>query len=217
MIVADSSSIISLALNCMSCVFKELGVEVTITPEVYDEIITKPAKSRKYALEALRIKKLAGDGIISTVTADTALTEKLLDISNSIFEVKGKPLKIIHRGEAEAVVLVKSLNADALLIDERTTRLLIEDPTELMNFLSGRSREKIRLNKLRLNELSALIPKVPIIRSTEVAAVAYESGVLEKMLGSKGVRVLDACLSALKYSGCAVTWGEIDEYKRIMD
>lgn len=216
MIVADSSSLISLALNCMSTVLGDLGVKITVTPAVYDEVVTRPAKSRKYALESLRIKKLFGEGIISTVEADNVTTDRILDLANSVFEAKGKALKIIHLGEAEALTLVKDLGADAFLIDERTTRLLVEDPTSLEVFLSGKSKASVKMNKKRFEELSSFVPKVPVLRSTEIAALAYEKGVLAEMLSASGTHVLDATLSALKYSGCSITWSEIDEYMRIL-
>jgi hypothetical protein len=72
------------------------------------------------------------------------------------------------------------------------------------------------MNERRFRELSMYIPKVPVLRSTEIAALAYEAGVLPKMLNASGKKVLDASLSALKYSGCAITWEEIDEYLRII-
>jgi hypothetical protein len=164
----------------------------------------------------LRIKRLFTDGVISKVSADGRVTDRILSLANSVFEVKGRPLSIIHSGEAEALSLIKTLSADALLIDERTTRLLIEDPSSLSGFLSERSNAKVRMNERRFRELSVYIPKVPVLRSTEIAALAYEAGVLPKMLNASGKKVLDASLSALKYSGCAITWEEIDEYLRII-
>lgn len=217
MIVADSSSLISIALNCISGVFAELGTQITVTPAVYGEVVTRPASSRKYALESLRIKRLFNQGVIKSVKANKVTTDRIMDLANSVFEVKGKTLKIIHLGEAEALALVKDLDADALLIDERTTRLVIEDPKALSGFLAYRAKSKVRINQNRLDELAAYVPKVPVIRSTEIAAVAYDRGVLEDMLDSKGKKVLDATLSALKYSGCSVSWEEIDEYMRMVN
>jgi len=216
MIVADSSSLISIALNCMSGVFQELGVNILVTPAVYDEVVTRPSGSRKYALEALRIKKLFSDGVLSTLEADQKVTDKILALSNSVFEVKGKALKIIHKGEAEALALVKTFGADAFLIDERTTRLVVEDPNSLKNFLSDRAKSDVKINSSRLAELSSYVPAVPVIRSTEIVAYAYERGILDRMLKASGKKVLNASLSALKFSGCAITWGEIDEYLKII-
>jgi predicted nucleic acid-binding protein len=200
----------------MSGVLGELNVRVAVAPAVYEEVVSRPSESKRYALEALRIKRLFTDGVISKVSADGRVTDRILSLANSVFEVKGRPLSIIHSGEAEALSLIKTLSADALLIDERTTRLLIEDPSSLSGFLSERSNAKVRMNERRFRELSVYIPKVPVLRSTEIAALAYEAGVLPKMLNASGKKVLDASLSALKYSGCAITWEEIDEYLRII-
>jgi len=57
-IVADSSSIISLAVNCMSSVLAELSAKIVVTGGIYDEIVSRPITSKRYALESLRIRRL---------------------------------------------------------------------------------------------------------------------------------------------------------------
>ena len=63
-VVADSSAIISLAVNCMSSALVEMQVKMLVTDEIYEEIIKRPEGSKRYALESLRIKKLFSEGVI---------------------------------------------------------------------------------------------------------------------------------------------------------
>ncbi len=214
MIVADSSSIISLAVNCLSPLLGNLGVQFAITPRVYDEIITKPSTSKRFALESMRINRLLSRGDIVVEKPSTTLGEQILDASNRIYRIKGRDLKIIHAAEAEALGVAGEDDAKALLIDERTTRLLIENPRELRNLLSHRNKSKVELNESNLKKLQGILPDVPVIRSSDVTAVAYEKGVLTRMHAVKDKTVLSAALSALKYSGCAITWDEIQEYEK---
>ena len=216
MIIADSSAIISLAMNCMSSIMNELDIDIVVTDSVYEEIVTYPMNTKRYALESMRIKKLFSDGIVTIKNPSNDLTDKILNNSNSIFQINGRSLKILHEAEAEALALAKELNADAFLIDERTTRLLLENPNDLKELLSYRNQKNIAINYKELESLRRLVPKIPIIRSTEVAAIAYEKGIITKNIGMTGTHVLEAVLCALKFSGCAISWDEINEYKRII-
>lgn len=216
MIVADSSSMISLGMNCMSQVLNSLGVHITVTPAIYDEIVTRPMGSKRYALEAIRIKKLFSEGVLSVEEADRSTTDSILKAANSIFGIRKKSLKIIHRGEAEALALIKGIGADAFLIDERTTRLLMEDPEGLRKLLGYRTRKDVKINQNMLESFRGIAPSVPIIRSVEIAARAYETGILGGQLCGDKDKILEAVLCALKFAGCAISWSEIEEYKRIL-
>ncbi len=216
MIVADSSAIISLAINCMSSALGELNASIVVTPSVYNEVITQPLTTKRFALEAMRIGKLFDKKIISVKEVDRKAANEILDAVNSVFEVRGRPLNIIHRGEADAVTLARDVKADALLIDERTTRLLIEDIQEVKNTLSFRTGKKIEVNRKKFDELGRMLPQIPVIRSAEIAAIAYEKGVLDKQLEAGRGNPLDAALCALKFSGCSISWEEIEEYTRLI-
>jgi predicted nucleic acid-binding protein len=214
-VVADSSSIISLALNCMSSALLEMGVKILVTDEIYEEIILRPMGSKRYALESMRIKKLFSEGVISIQNPEPLITQEIMDLSNSIFRVKNHPLHLIHKGEAAALALLAGIEADALLIDERTTRMLIEDAETLRRVLSDQLGRHVDMDHLKLAAFNDIIPDIKIIRSSEVAAVAYEKGILGRNLGNPGKEALMATLYALKFSGCAISWQEIDEYMSI--
>ncbi len=215
MIVADSSSMISLAINCLSPLLDALNIKITVTKGVYDEIITYTIHTKRFALESMRIKRLFSDGILSVKDADPKITDEILERANSIFMLNNHYLRIIHKGEAEAVSLLKEINANALLIDERTMRVLIENPERLRDVLSYQNNHNIGINHRNLELFKGIIPGISVIRSSEIAAIAYERGIFNNYLGSNGKDVLEAVLYALKFSGCAISWQEIEEYLEI--
>ena len=214
MIVVDSSSIISLAVNCMCSVLAQIGTGFTITPKVYEEIITRPLGNRRFSLESMRIRRLVSSGALIVQAPKTGLCDDVLSAANRVYSIRGRELKIIHPAESEAIGLAGEIGAKALLIDERTTRLLVEDPAELRDLLSYRNRAEVRMNEAWLRKLKDVMPKMPIIRSAEIVAIAYERGYLTRMHDVEDKSVLDAALAALKYSGCAITWEEIEEYQK---
>src|SRR5512135_3386239 len=105
MIVVDSSSIISLAVNCMCPVLGMVGGEYVVTPKVYDEIISTPSENRRFALEAMRVKQLVSSGTVRVQQPKGRLHEDILDAANKVYRIRGRELRIIHHGEAEAIAL----------------------------------------------------------------------------------------------------------------
>lgn len=211
-VVSDSSSIISMAINCMSTIMGELGVEFVVSPEVYDEVITRPSNSKRYMLESIRIKKLFNEGVIKVESPSPALTRQIMDVSNSVYHMHKQNIKLIHLGEAAALALAKEINADAFLIDERTMRMVLEDPEQLKVVLSSQVNHGVDIDYKQLELFKALVPNIKLIRSCEVAAVAYEKGVLGKALGDGRKEAFLSVLYALKFSGCSISWDEIEEY-----
>ena len=215
-IVCDSSSIISMAVNCMCSFLGEMDAELVVNKEVFDEIVSRPSSSKRYALESIRIKKLFNDGVIKVQKANPRLTDEIIDVSNSIYRVKKQYIKIIHRGEAGALALARDIDADGFMIDERTMRMILEDPEMLCSVLNRQTNQKVEINYKNLEVFRELVPPVKIIRSSEVAAVTYEKGVLGRNLGDNRKEAFLAVLYALKFSGCAISWEEIDDYATIL-
>ena len=214
-VVCDSSALISMSINCMLPVLTELGerVDFVIPESVLDEVITVPRSSKKYKLSALRFSALVENGVVSVEKPNQESTREIIDAANSIFWVKHKPLRILHEGEAESLVLAK--DSGVLLIDERTLRFLVENPGSMTGLLQRRMNREVFENKENMKRFQGLTKSVPIIRSSEIIAVAYETGILEKYFRGEGKEILESCLWALKFSGCSLTREEIDEYLRI--
>jgi len=214
MIVVDSSSIISLAVNCLCPLMNSLNVSFATTPKVYDEVISKPTGNKRFALEAMRIKRLFDTASVVVQSPKTDLGERILHAANRIYRVRGKEMTIIHPAEAEAMALASEIGARAFLIDERTTRLLLEDPHSLRDLLSYRNQADVRIDEVSLKRMGDILPDIPVIRSAEIVAIGYEKGFLTGMHGVEDKSVLEAALDALKFSGCAISWGEIDDYMK---
>ena len=74
----------------------------------------------------------------------------LLCFSNKVFSTGRGYLNLLQEGEMEALALVIEIKADALLVDERTTRVIIENPKNLMKLLSKKLHTSVSINKENL-------------------------------------------------------------------
>lgn len=216
--IFDSSTIISVSDSCLMQVLERLkrktGMEFIIPVGVEKESVFTPSKIRRFELSAVRVKEAIEDGWIKVAKQDKALTDmtkKVLGIANRVFSSNGKDISIIQEGEAETIALAKNLGAEAIAIDERTTRMLFEDAPRLKSFMEYKYQEKFNLNTEMLDELAGIFGKTKIFRSTELIALAFELGLFEPDLGEKK-QDLEAALFSLKYHGCAVSGNEIEEF-----
>ncbi|HIH15902.1 MAG TPA: hypothetical protein HA252_00670 [Candidatus Diapherotrites archaeon] len=219
-LVFDSSTIISISEKCLTRLLKGLGqegaVSFVIPQSVYAETVERPLHIKRFELGALRIQQAVDEGWIEIIPGNAAvkqLTGKILDSANTLFFAKGKPLTIIQKGEAETLALCKNLRAHMVAIDERTTRMLIEDPWRLQNYVAYKHQQDIKLNEGRLKEFIKLLSDIRVVRSVELIALAYERGYFEEVL-PRNRQALEAALFALKFGGCAVSSQEIEEFLR---
>ena len=120
-------------------------------------------------------------------------------------------MHIVDRGEVEALALVLRVQAAAYVVDERTMRLLIENPYTLRRILERKLHIKVDINKKLLKEFSEIVKGVKVIRSTELLIIAYEKGLLNKFVtvGSTEIDLLDGLLWGLKLRGCSISSDEI--------
>ena len=217
-LIFDSSSIISIAQNCLMKVLESLSKKTNnhfvITKGVEFESVIKPLTITKFELNALRIKR-AIDLDWFKVEPNEIDSTQIENLANNIFFSENKPIKIIHKGEAEALALYKKLNASVLVIDERTTRMLIEEPKNLEKKLKFHYRKKIKMNTGNLKKFSSFVGKINIVRSAELIAKAFDLGCFEGELENSN-KSLEAALFALKFNGCAVSLEEIKEYLSVV-
>ncbi len=233
-IVFDTGPIISLSLNSLLFILEKLKQaykgDFIITPEVYNELILRPLKTKKYKLEALRVLPFFDNSTLRLAEKTDELdklSERLLDLSNSCFRAGRQNIKIVHKGEMEAVAAAILFNAEAIVIDERITRSLIEEPEMLKRHLEKKLHTPIELSKKHFAELSNLIGGLKVIRSFELAAVSYELGFLDWLIPENSVisslpflkgiiadnkmALLEAVLWGVKLNGCSVRFDEITE------
>ncbi len=213
-IIFDSSSIISVSQNCLMKVLENLSKKTSssfiIPKSVEFESVIRPLKINKFELNALRIKKAIELGWLKTEETEVD-SSKVEAFANNIFFSENKPVKIIHKGEAETIALYKKLNASVLVIDERTTRMLIEEPKNLQKKLRFNYKKNIKLNKTNLNKFSSFTGKINIVRSAELIAEAFDLDCFKGEL-ENSAKALEASLYALKFNGCSVSIKEIKNY-----
>lgn len=215
-LIFDSGPLISFALNSMLDIIPKLKKKYNgnfyIPSAVKAEVIDSPSQSKKFALESLNIKKLVIEGSIELFETKVYSEEIniITKLANSIFWIRDNRLNILNKGELEALVLAKNINAEAVVVDERTTRLLLENPYRLHNYLEKKFNSKIILDKGALKEFESHFSTLKIIRSVELALVSVDLGFFDEFLKEDSKEeVVKAILWALKLNGCAVSEMEI--------
>lgn len=215
-LVFDSSALISLSERCMAKLIEKIadkkGAEVVIPMSVYQESVLTPLRKKRFEFNAVRIDDLVERGKIR-IAKDKfkGKTKYILDLANSMFTTSKGNLKIIHLGEAEALALILEEGADVFVIDERTTREIIENPESVLNYLKRRHRTSIKMNKDVVDEFLSMFNKLKVVRSAEIVAYSYSDGLFEGMLPQRK-QALEAALFAIKFAGCSVAIEEIKTY-----
>lgn len=214
--VCDASSLISLTDSCFvgSLYFlkKKFKGRFIIPPSVEYECVTNPMRLRAHALHALRIKLAIKDGIIDVVAPEPVkLSQKISLIANRMFFVGGSPLRLLHEGESEVLALSIEAGVQNLLMDERTTRMLVEDPEALRAHFESEFKKPVEVDDECLSAFGRMVSGMRFFRSSELLLLAAEKGFF------KDYRELErdaigAALYRLKYAGCAVGFTEIDAY-----
>lgn len=217
----DTGPIISFATNNLLDVFgslkKAFDGEFYITNAVKNEIIERPLESKRYKFEALQVLKQYQDGVFKLYKSDKLAerTEELLFLANNSFKVSGKYVPIVHYAEMEVIAAAIELEADAIIIDERTTRMLVENPTKVKERLERKLHTQVEINKEHLFALKSIMQKINVLRSFELITVAYEKGFLNgyiiNSVKEPKRELLEGVLWGVKLSGCSVSEDEINQ------
>jgi predicted nucleic acid-binding protein len=223
-IVFDSGPIINLAINNLLWILEELkascNVEFFITPAVYDELIRKPLSTKKYKLEALQVLPHITNGTLKVYKHPEImrLAEELDYYANNSFQIRKQWVKIVHAGELEALATAIFLQADAIGIDERTMRHLIEKPEKIAEHMEHRIHADVLIDWKNLNAIKKKVKDVRVIRSAELVTIAYEKGILAPYTKSRVKNipnikssVLEGALWAVKLNGCSMKEQEIKQ------
>jgi len=215
-IVFDTSAIISVSQSCLIKIFgglkEKIGAEFLVPEAVYHEAVLRPISIKRFELNAVRIKKAIDDKWfeIAKVEGD-GLYNEIDELANNCFFIKHKPVRLLQKGEVEALCLIKKIGAEAFAIDERTTRMLVESPREMEKILEARRKRNVDVKMENVSALQEMFKDLTIVRSVELISLAFEYGLLDEEL-PKGKQSLEAALFAAKYSGCAVSAREINMF-----
>ena len=223
-IVFDTGPIITLTMNNLLWILKSLkekgNVNFYITDSVKKELVDNPLnRTMRYKFEALQVLKYIEEGILEVVDNNeiSAQSQKLLSLANNCFNAFGNNMNIVHEAEMSAIALYLQKKADALVVDEKTTRLLIENSKKLHIIINHNLHTKVEIDKDNLKEILKITKNVKIIRSVELAAIAYEKGFLDGYLAhidNPREILLESVLWGFKLNGCAVTRREIEQMVR---
>ena len=111
-------------------------------------------------------------------------------------------------------MLAKQLASEAYVVDERTIRLIVENPFALANILADKIHSKIDINNSNLKKVKEEFSDIKVLRSTEVMLAAYGIGIFDSIIGkdrNKKIEFIDGLLWALKLHGCSISEREIQE------
>ena len=215
-IIFDSGPLINFAMNgslyILEKLKKEFDGDFLITKEVQKEIIDTPLTIKRFELEALQLKSLCDKGVIKLADITPQQVDELrkkrdeiMNIANTTFKTKKRYIHLIDKGESAVLALSNIIKPSLIVIDERTTRILCENPENLKKLLEKKLHTSITANKKNY----FYFRDYKVIRSTELAYIAYKKGFFD----IKDPRALEAMLYALKYRGCSVSEAEIEEIK----
>lgn len=218
-LIFDSSSIITLALNNMLSLLVSLKRRFRgrffITSAVKQEVIDKPLNIKRFELEALMISNILKSKILELPPVDMDKeTEDIFERANHIFKADDEWINITHHGEASCFALCNLLRDKGydvtIVIDERTMRMLCENPRNLQKLLEKKLHRPITMKEENLSSFKGF----NIIRSTELYFVAYKKNLIN--LPVPPDRAIDALLYAAKYKGCSISAIEIEEAKKLV-
>ncbi|MFH1470888.1 MAG: hypothetical protein ABIF01_04020 [Candidatus Micrarchaeota archaeon] len=215
-VICDSSSLIALAESCLFGVVEMLGEKLPggffVSDRVKQECIDRPMRMRSHELTAVRLKDALNRNVIKLASAGSEKEmNDIVWVANNIFYVKGRPLSVIHAGEADMIATARIMGTNNILIDERTTRMLVEAPEKLRDQLEREFMRGIQVNENYLQKFEAMTKELVIVRSSELVMVAYERGYFKKY-GTLEKKAIEAALYGLKFNGCGISFSEIDEF-----
>jgi hypothetical protein len=197
---------------------EKLKGKLLITRQVKYEGIDRPVGVPRFELGALRIQKLLNEGILELPSSlniseeDLNMeTKELMDIANHFIQVRGKWVSIVSEGEISCLALSDLLTKDGIknlvAVDERTTRMLCENPQSLERLMSKKLHQRVTLIS---NDLE-MFSKYKIIRSSELIFVAYK----KNLVNLEGSKAMEALLYATKFAGSSISFEEINILKKL--
>lgn len=224
-LIFDTGPVISLTMNNLLWLLEPLkskfNGEFYITEAVKRELIDRPLQTKKFKFEALQVLKYITKDVLK-VFPSKDLEEKaqhLLHLANNSFRAKGHYIKVVHYAEIESLAAALKLGSSAIVIDERTTRHLIEKPDHEVERLQKKLHTHIKINHDNFNQFKKEISGLRAIRSVELVTIAYELGLLDLYTTEKEKEIipdlkkilLESVLWGVKLQGCAVSTQEIDD------
>ena len=185
-LIFDSSALISLGNNGLEYLFEEFkkrnpNIKLYMMQSVYDETIAIKDKIIKFGWLGIKYERLVKNKTFEVVLPKkTEMIDNLENICNSIYFTKHGKLEILQAGELESVAYTKEKNA-ILVIDEITTRWLLENPYKLHSLMETRYKEKVSIDRKALNRAALEFAKIKVVRSIDLIAFLLKGVILRNM------------------------------------
>lgn len=221
-VIFDSGTLINLSMNGLLYVLEDLKKvfdgKFVITQSVKQETVDHPLTIQRFELGALQIQDLIDKKVLE-LPSSLGINERemqtevirMKDLANHYLRMRGQWITIVSEAEISCLALSTQLMKEGMenmiAIDERTMRMLGENPQNLGKLMSEKLHQPVELVN---HNFSAFAP-YKFIRSAELVYVAYKKG----LIPLKGKKVLEALLYATKFKGCAISFEEIEELKRL--
>jgi hypothetical protein len=221
-LIFDSGTLINLSMNGLLYILEDLKKnfdgKFIITYSVKREIVDRPVKIDRFELGALRLMDLIDKGVIELVSALDIdqkeldrRTYELLDRANHFLKVKEKWIDIVSEAEISCLALSEQCTKkgieNLIAIDERTLRILCENPKNLVKIMSHRLHQMVEISDEEYETFS----NFRFIRSSEIVYVAYK----KNLINIKDKRILEALLYATKYKGSSISFEEINVLRKL--
>jgi DNA-binding Xre family transcriptional regulator len=228
-LVFDAGPVISLTMNNLLWLLEPLQIKFAglfYVPEaVKRELVDEPLATKRFKFEALQVQQYISANVLKVLKNEETKEEALhlLNLANNCFEAKNHHMNVVHFGEMSTIAAAKLLKSNAVVIDERTTRELVERPEAVARLMSNKLHTRVGINRKNLSALKEELRGTRVIRSAELVTVAYEFGLLNRYVRSGQEKVvprlkqvlLDSVLWGVKLDGCSITKEEIDRLLKL--
>jgi predicted nucleic acid-binding protein len=199
---------------------KKFNGKFCITEAVRKELVDRPLETKKFKFEAIQVEKLIENGVLDIIDNNfiRERTPSLLNTANEIFKAYNNYIKIVHFAEMSVIAAAVELKADAIAIDEKITRSLIENPKVVLNIIKQTLHTSVSINESNLKEFGNTTKDLKVMRSVELVTMAYELGILENYmtkLPNARKNLLEGILWGVKLNGCAVSKDEIEQIMKL--
>ncbi len=223
-LIFDSGPIISLSTSNLLWLIEELKKKFNgtfvMTIGVKRELVDRPLETLRFKFEALQVQSLIDKNIISVIKDEAVIkkAQELLNLANSILSAHGQNIKIVQIGEMETLAAAILYKAEAIVVDERITRTLLENPQGLQLLMEKRLHMQLKTNEQALHQFEEVTRHTTVLRSIELVTIAYELGLLDKFvvnIPNARRELLESTLWGVKLNGCSVTDDEIGTIVKI--
>ncbi|MEI6850324.1 MAG: hypothetical protein WCK29_04775 [archaeon] len=220
-LIFDSGALINLSMNGLLYILPELKKnfdgKFIVTSQVRYETVDRPIGIEKFELGAIMVQNLIDEGVLDDIgTLDITEeqvkegTKRLMDEANHAMKIKNDWVHLVEEGEMSCLAVSNILDErkieNIIAIDERTTRMLGENPGNLERIMSEKLHQRVQIVASNLDSFE----NVRFIRSSELVFVAYKKGIIKL----EGKQVLEALLYATKFKGSSISFDEINVLKK---